>query len=140
MSFREQSSLKRLRQAVTLTGFDTNKFKVALDSIGAIYGMFSKEVNTGTQVLTRWIPTLYRDWPSVTISNNYFSTGRAALELPVVDFDPLVDPNGILASVDTSRFHHTSDNAVGYYEKKTKGENGFKSVIVISIVLLLDTY
>jgi hypothetical protein len=127
MSFREPSSLKHLRQGVTLTGFDTNKFKVALDNIGVIYGMFSKEVDTGTQVLSRWIPTLYRNWPSVTISNNYFSMGRAALELPVVDFDPLVDPNNILASVDHTRFHHTSDNTVGYYEKGN-GENGSKSV------------
>ena len=133
MHIRDFKSLKKLRQAVTMTGLDTKTFEAALESIGLIHGMFFKEVNTESQVFTRWAPGLHRAWPSVTIGNNYFSTGRTALDLPSVEFDCLVDPYRLLASINSERYHHTTENSVGYYRKLPKvGKEGFKCVYTLS--------
>jgi hypothetical protein len=73
--------------------------------------------------LQSWAPDKFRDWSSLNAGNRYFSTGTIAATAEIVSFDSLVDPEDILALIDTNRYRHTVDNAVGYFQRE-KRENG----------------
>jgi hypothetical protein len=113
----------RLRQAIQLTGLDTHKFKAALEGISAISSIFAKYMRSDK--LQDWTPDRFQEWTMVGAGNRYFSTGAIAASAEVVPFNNLVDPDGILASVD-SKYHHTVDNEVGYFHREQKDDGGFQ--------------
>jgi hypothetical protein len=107
-----------------LTGLDTDKFKAALEGIATICSTFTKYM--GADQLQPWAPDKFRDWNSIGAGNRYFSTGTIAATAETVPFDSLVDPEGILASVDGNKYHHTVDNAVGYFQRQEKENGSFR--------------
>jgi hypothetical protein len=113
----------RIRQAIQMTGLDTHKYKAALEGISAICSTFAKYLRSDK--LQDWNPDMFNEWIVVGAGNRYFSTGAIAASAEVVPFNDLVDPNGILASVD-SKYRHTVDNEVGYFQRKTKDDGGFQ--------------
>jgi hypothetical protein len=100
-----------------LTGLDTPKFKAALEGIMAIHGKFAKSI--GTDQLLPWVPGLYQNRNVVHASNNYFLSGRRVANAEVEPFSPLVDPLGLLATVDQNVYRHTRENVVGYFVKES---------------------
>jgi hypothetical protein len=113
----------RIRQAVQLTGLETHKYKAALEGISAICSTFAKHMRSDK--LQDWTPDMFREWIVVGAGNRYFSTGAIAASAEVVPFNNLVDPDGILASVD-SKYRHTMDNEVGYFQRETKDDGSFR--------------
>jgi hypothetical protein len=80
----------------------------------------------GADQLQSWAPDKFRDWSSLNAGNRYFSTGTIAATVKIVSFDSLVDPEGILASVDTNRYRHMVNNAVGYFQREKRENGGFR--------------
>jgi hypothetical protein len=80
----------------------------------------------GADQLQPWAPDKFRDWSCIGAGNRYFSTGTIAATAETVPFDSLVDPEGVLASVDSNRYCHTVDNAVGYFQREKKDNGGFR--------------
>jgi hypothetical protein len=92
-----------------------------LEGIATIYATFTKYMRTDQ--LQAWTPDKYKEWSSIGAGNRYFSTGIIAATGETVPFDSLVDPDGLLASVDANKYRHTVDNDVGYFQREKK-ENG----------------
>jgi hypothetical protein len=113
----------RIRQAIQLTGLDTHKYKAALEGISAICSIFTKHMRSDT--LKDWTPDMFQEWIVVGAGNRYFSTGAIAASAEVVPFNNLVDPDGILASVN-SKYRHTVDNEVGYFQRVAKDDGSFR--------------
>jgi hypothetical protein len=122
--YSEPSKIKRLRQGVTLTGLNTSKFEMSMEGIGAIHCALDQDVRTASHVLNHWSPGQFRRWSTVTISNNYFSTGPYSFEH--VDFDSAMDPDGLLSRINRNMFHHTVENCVGYFQRIPKADKGYK--------------
>jgi hypothetical protein len=118
----------RLRQAIQLTGLDTNKFKAALEGITAIHSTFTKYMRS--EKLQDWAPDIFRNWTAVGAGNRYFSTGAIAASADAVSFNHLVDPDGVLGSVNSDKYRHTIDNEVGYFERQKKDDGSFRYVFI----------
>jgi hypothetical protein len=114
-------------QEVTLTGFDTHKFKAAVEGIAYIHDKFKKEIQPEKGLLD-WMPGMYQQSTSIKATNKYFYKGQRSLSSEVVPFDALVDPGGILDSVDKNEYRHTSDNHVGYFVHVSKDADNFTYV------------
>jgi hypothetical protein len=113
-----------LSQKVILTGFNTHKFKAAIEATALISDLFVQSLGAGR--FLQWTPDRFQTWRAVTISNKYFGSGRSARTSDLAKINPLVDPEGILASLGASGLHHTTDNQVGYFERVKTGESSFK--------------
>ena len=116
----------RLRQAIQLTGLDTHKFKAALEGIASICFTFSKFMRSDP--LQEWTPDTFREWSAVGAGNRYFSTGAIAASAEVVPFNDLVDPDSVLALVDSNKYHHTIDNEVGYFQREKKDDGNLQYI------------
>jgi hypothetical protein len=103
---------KFLTQSVLLTGLNTPTFNAALESIALIHKQFLKSLPAGR--LRNWNPGSFQQWPTVTISNRYFSKSSTASK-EAIKLDKLVDPEGILASSEEYGYVHTAENQVGYF-------------------------
>ena len=114
----------RLRQAIQLTGLDTHKYKAALEGIATIHSTFTKYMRSDK--LQAWTPDTFREWSAVGAGNRYFSTGVIAASAEAIPFNNLVDPDGVLAAVDSDKYRHTVDNEVGYFERQKKDDGGFQ--------------
>lgn len=118
------SSIKFLRQHVVLTGLNSPQFDLALDGIQAIHSIFSKDVRLSK--LHPWMPGTFAGYKTIEADNRYFTSAKFANRSNVVPFDPLVDPDGVLASVDQSRYLHVASNNVGYFTRQITPENKTK--------------
>jgi len=54
-----------------------------------------------------------------------------------VPFSNLVDPDGVLAAVDSDKYRHTVDNEVGYFERQTKDDGGFRYDLCLQLTVIL---
>jgi hypothetical protein len=87
----------------------------AICNIQRVFGMMYP-----ANSMEEWVPTLTTDgYPTVDFSTKYFTRSRSA---GTIDFDPLIDPKGLLASAATGIYRHTSDNVVSYHERMTDDE------------------
>jgi hypothetical protein len=121
----------RLRQAIQLTGLDTHKFKAALEGLTTIHTTFTKYMRFDK--LQDWAPDTFRDWSAVGAGNRYFSTGAIAASAEAIPFNNLVDPDGVLATINSNKYRHTVDNEVGYFERQKKDDGGFRYVLIYSL-------
>ena len=119
-----------LQQAIQLTGLDTHKYKAALEGIATIHTTFTKYMRSDK--LQPWTPNTFREWSALNAGNRYFSTGEIAASSEAVPFHDLVDPDGVLAAVDSHKYLHTIDNDVGYFERQKKDDGSLQYVLYIS--------
>jgi len=70
----------------------------------------------------------------VGAGNRYFSTGAIASSAEVVPFHNLVDPDGVLAAVDSDKYCHTIDNEVGYFERQKTDDGGFRYDLYLQLI------
>lgn len=123
-----QYRYKYLRQAVTLGGLGTPTFTNACVIAQDFHARFDQHFREGA--LQQWSPTTDSEEGSyaLDLSNCYFTPISEAQGLDAVEFEPGVDPKGILQSMTgrggTQMYVHTDDNVVRYY--KTRIENGIK--------------
>ncbi|KAF4582625.1 hypothetical protein EYR40_002548 [Pleurotus pulmonarius] len=123
--------VKRLAHAsVTLTGLGSPCFDRMVENSRRAYSMFSR-YTPNAKLLPR--PEFLAKYSAetnggidqhVTIaaSNRFFTPIKQAGALEAVDINVEIDPRGLLAKVDRTRYVHTEDNTVDYYVL-TEGDN-----------------
>ncbi|KAF9494534.1 hypothetical protein BDN71DRAFT_1507518 [Pleurotus eryngii] len=134
--------LKRLvhiRQTVTLMGLGSTHFQQIVNNCRCSYSMFSWYTPNAKLLPAPEFIGKYSEGRdnaehvTITASNRFFTPVQQSAGLEVVDVNGELDPQGILAKVDTTKFLHTEDNAVGYYVLSTSG-GGSKSLPTTPIV------
>jgi hypothetical protein len=107
---------KYLRQAITLTGLGSPSFDDAVASAQEIYLLFQRQFPEGK--LQNWSSSTFRDYPTLELSNRYFTPKKDALNMEHLPFHKTVDPHGILEAMAREGYKHTEENAVSYYARR----------------------
>ena len=63
-----------------------------------------------------------RQFNTLDISTRYFTSRYDDPLGQQIEFDPMVDPNGILASMPNGKYFHGEDNKVLFYILKPSGD------------------
>src|SRR4051794_39647545 len=106
LATRRKDGFRVLRQAVTITGLGTHKFKAAVEGILQICSMFEKSC---TKKVT-WEPGHYESESTVECWNRYLTNVNRSSS--IVPLSPVIDPKEILASASKQGLVHTEDNQV----------------------------
>jgi hypothetical protein len=115
-----------MRQAISLTGLDTHKFKCAMEGVLAIHSLFAKETG-GVNTILPWQPGYYQGHPTIETANRYFTSTSTPTDSLPAPFHPQVDLKGILSAiVNEGQFMHTLNNHVRYVERVEKDGGGYK--------------
>jgi hypothetical protein len=99
-----------------LTGLGSPSFQWAITSINEIYGIFQRQLPESK--LQNWSPGTFRDYPTLELSNRYFTPKKDAPNLEHIPFHKNVDPHGILEAMAHEGYKHTEENAVSYYARR----------------------
>jgi hypothetical protein len=98
---------------VSITGGGLPKFNTAVDGVSAIRSMFADHFSKN--LLEESAPT-YDSYPVIDASNRYFSSRKDVPLDGVVEIPKLIDPQGILASLENNNLVYALDNVVEYYK------------------------
>ncbi|PBK90603.1 hypothetical protein ARMGADRAFT_934064, partial [Armillaria gallica] len=97
-------------------GMGGKAFKETTDSIMEAQLIFDQQFANGAW--ERWMPNNTEDYISLDINNRYFETMKAHPQ-EQAEFEPGIDPRGILAAACAKRnLVHTEDNKVRFYMSK----------------------
>ncbi|KAI0084161.1 hypothetical protein BDY19DRAFT_898899, partial [Irpex rosettiformis] len=120
------------KQSIVLTGLGAESFTKAAHAVLVIRSMFT--ANLPHDSLLPWTPIVDSGHQCLEFSNRYFSTSQFE-GLTAVDFDPAVDPKGILASLEVDG-KHTDDNVVLYFERLSGKNNREGTYVTIKPVAI----
>lgn len=112
---------KHIRQAVTLTGLGSKSFGEGVDNIAQAYMKFITFFPEDQ--LELWQPTMFNPHVAIDAHSRYFTERRFSPQEPNIPFGPMVDPKGILTSIQGNDFIHGQDNYVEYLEHRLKDGN-----------------
>lgn len=98
-----------------------------MESIQTIHHAFSRHFAQGA--LEDWTLSLFEDqFPTIDLSNRYFTPTSQALMDQIIPFSETVDPDGILQAAIDDRVTHTDDNKVEYFERIETAMDEYRSV------------
>ena len=109
-----------------LTGFDTEIFKQAIESIVFVHTMFSCQFKEG--LFENWQPSTFGGGDAIDISNRYFTSRRLDSQALSIPIHKEIDPHGILLELAGDDLIHCVENQVLYYEVLGSGEENKKLV------------
>ncbi|THU78561.1 hypothetical protein K435DRAFT_845747 [Dendrothele bispora CBS 962.96] len=110
-----------LRQHIGITGLNLSYMTAVIENLHRLHTKFDRAL-TGEE-FDAWSPDMsYREHESVTANCRYFMVGHTAVGRPAVQFQPGVDPDGVLNKMICDTIIHTEDNVV-LYMKATKSED-----------------
>ena len=112
----EGTRIRFLCQGITITGFGTPSFQQSIEGVQLIYELFQCHCPGGK--LENWKPGTHRGFPTLDLSNRYFTPTRDAPNMENVPFDKLVDPFGILEGMIESGYTHGEENTVRYFTRE----------------------
>jgi len=122
-----QHRYKYLRQAVTLTGLGSPTFSNACTVAQGIHSRFDREFPEGA--LQPW-STSKGEMDTLDLSNRYFTPVSEATGQEGDEYQPGVDPKGVLRSMErhggTQVYIHADDNVVRYYTTCTEDSGNKK--------------
>jgi hypothetical protein len=110
-----------MRQSVSITGFSTEAFGQAIESITLIHAIFSRVFKDG--ILEHWQPSTFAEHPVIDTSNRYFASRHQNPSAKSLAFHHLVDPNGILTNIAVGDLIHTEENDVKHFEWYTNDDD-----------------
>ena len=114
-NIRHHNIAKYLRQSVTITGLNVPNFTKAIENLVAIQNMFARHVKN--EDLDLWQPTTYNKYPSIELTNRYFTYRIDDPHSPSIPLGPDIDPTGRLAALAGGNLFHGEDNVVLYRTK-----------------------
>ncbi|PBK84469.1 hypothetical protein ARMGADRAFT_1088476 [Armillaria gallica] len=114
-----------LRQSVSITGLGTNPFNNAMEAIASVYATFIRQLGQDQLVPIQFMST-YKEFPSIDISNRYFSRRDQTPSEAEIEFGEIVDPLDILGKLHGQVYCHSVDNSVAYYEHRAATDGGFR--------------
>jgi hypothetical protein len=106
-----------MRQSVAITGLNEPTFAKAIDELISIQNLFARQVNKDD--LELWQPPIYDKFPSVELTNRYFTHRNDDPHASSVPLGQNVDPTGKLTAFAGREFFHSEDNVVRYQSKST---------------------
>ena len=112
--------IRFLRQGITITGFGTPTFQQSIEGVKLIYEMFQCRCLEGK--LEAWVPGTHRGFPTLDLSNRYFTPTRDAPNMEHVPFHKLEDPLGVLEGMKESGYIHGEENTVWYFTREIDEE------------------
>ncbi|KAF9020392.1 hypothetical protein BDZ89DRAFT_1138714 [Hymenopellis radicata] len=102
---------ENLQQSVQISGLGAQEFDRAVDVVREAHIRFSKRLGTDIEP---WTPSSFEDHVALDFANRYFESTSMGDK---IDFDPGVDPKGVLSKLATERnLHHTDDNRVTFWD------------------------
>ena len=116
---RLDNKVKYLRQSATLTAFGNPVFEKPIENIAEIYAIFKRAV--GDNLSESAVYSTYEGFPAIDVANRYFTPKGAADPEEIRPLTAEVDPNGYLAKAAGSKYVHTEENKVYYFEKNGNG-------------------
>ncbi|KAK7018721.1 hypothetical protein VNI00_018281 [Paramarasmius palmivorus] len=115
-----------LQQRILLSGFNTTTFADALQGLNHVDNILRLNVRDDSP--PKSTPHKY-GYPSIEITNRYFTSKRLANEEDHIGIPLDIDPNGILEGLRGDSLVYTADNAVQYYQRQlVNGGQQFKPV------------
>ncbi|KAJ6489131.1 hypothetical protein C8R45DRAFT_1097456 [Mycena sanguinolenta] len=117
---------KRLRQHVTIVGYDTKQFRRGVSVLETVAFEITRSFKTDE--IKMWQPAESEGELGSTLSTNcrYFTLGANVPASQKTPFHSLVDPRNDLQSMLSSTVHHMYDNDVSYL-MVAKGEYNYYS-------------
>jgi len=103
-----------MRQSVSITGFSTEAFEQAIESITLIHTIFSRVFKDG--ILEHWQPSTFGEHPVIDMSNHYFTSRCQNPSAKLLAFHHLVNSNSILTEIAVGDLIHTEENNVKHFE------------------------
>ncbi|KAK0439740.1 uncharacterized protein EV420DRAFT_1650785 [Desarmillaria tabescens] len=116
-----------LRQSDAVTGFGTNTFKQSIKAMACIVAMFSQDIGYARLNNVKFTST-YQSYPTIHLSNRYFSRRDQVLQRDEIEFDQNIDPFGLLSKMGGQKYCHAKENAVYYYENTSDSDGSLKYV------------
>jgi len=93
-------------------------FAKAVEELTSIQNLFARQVNKDD--LELWQPPSYDKFPSIELTNRYFTQRSDDPHASSVPLDGSVDPTGKLTALAGREFFHGEDNVVLYRAKTTE--------------------
>lgn len=125
-----------LRQCVKLTGFDTEMFNCAVESIVLVHTMFSRLFKEG--LFENWQPSAFGGTQAIDMSNRYFTSRRRDPQAVSIPIHKEIDPHGILLELAGDDLVHCAENEVLYYE--VLGSGGEQNERLVYYISQYDWY
>jgi hypothetical protein len=117
LSIRRVNCQQYLRQSVQLTGLGATTFTTCIDKLKQLHERFGRHVSDGS-LLPLTFDT-FKTFDCINLSTRYFTSRRDNPHGERIPFAFDVDPQGILANMETDHYFHGEDNEVQYYAAKT---------------------
>ncbi len=96
-----------------------------MEAIASVYATFICQLGQDQLVPIQFMST-YKDFPSIDISNQYFSRRDQTPSEADIEFSEIVDPLDILGKLCGQAYCHSVDNSVAYYEHRATTDGGFR--------------
>ncbi|KAH6903741.1 hypothetical protein BKA70DRAFT_1227666 [Coprinopsis sp. MPI-PUGE-AT-0042] len=110
-----KKSRTHLRQAITISGIGSPTFEKAIANLELAYLEFSNHFEEGH--LAPWTPSSHGTFSAIDAYAKYFSHKE--------EFDPKVDPKGVLSALVDNDFFHGPDNVVDYMQMTSTPEGRY---------------
>lgn len=109
---KNDEAARYIKQSVTLTGLGSDVFDEMVSGIYDVAEFMGRQVLDGE--LKDWVPAHVDAHVAVQAGNRYFQWKDSPNAGKAVEFQPFVDPRGVLARMGGENFIHTEDNTVSY--------------------------
>jgi hypothetical protein len=126
LSIRRVNCQQYLRQSVQLTGLGATTFTTCIDKLKQLHERFGRHVSDGS-LLPLTFDT-FKTFDCINLSTRYFTSRRDNPHGERIPFAFDVDPQGILANMETDHYFHGEDNEVQYYAAKTHSQTTVNKV------------
>ena len=107
------------RQSLSITGLGTETFRKVISTIHVLDHLMCQTLSPNSA--HPWVPSQFDEFPSIEISNRYFTRRSEILADDIASFSCDIDPTGILARRAGDTFTHAVDNVVVYYDRVGEG-------------------
>jgi hypothetical protein len=96
---------------------NTPLFQISVDHLQEIHELFSRHFPEGA--LEKFKTDQFMTDSAINLATRYFTSRRDDPYSPSIPFSPMIDPKGVLSSMQTDVYFHGEDNAVVYYALKS---------------------
>lgn len=96
-----------------------------MEAIASVYAMFIHQLGQD-QLIPIQFMSIYKEFPSIDISNWYFSRPDQTPLETEIEFSEIVDPLDILGKLHGQVYCHSVNNSMAYYERRAATDDGFR--------------
>ena len=113
---RNSNRLIDMKQSVTLTGLGAETFNSSVRGVGALYNLFSAELQRRGSRLRPWSPSHEGTNVALAFGNRYLTSQKDALGEQPLTIRDTIDPFDVLGPLLRTEVH-LPENAVQYWQQ-----------------------